>query len=579
VQGATGITATLTSTTPGVIIPQPGGSTYADLATGAGPEYSLTPFQFALSPTIGCGVMVNFNLTVSYSGGLTRVLPFSLQTGMFTVTNTLGNTPTVPSQVTFATGSQTNRIDRNGVASACGATKTFPGFEPGTHTFDSYTFTACQDNCLEPQLNAGAAGTNLLASMYSPTFDPANISTGYAGDVGSSPSTQTFGVSLTASTSYSLVVNDIAGNPPSGSPPDTYTLQIPSCAFNCNPYPLPIAIAQNVTVTAGTNGTANANVNNGSSDPDANPITITQNPAGPYPIGSTLVEMTVTNEVGGFAQASATVLVNAISTTTTAFSNTANYSPSPQNVFLAATVISSGPTVSIGTVTFSVFMGATHIGSAVTGTVTNDVAVTSFSLPGGTAPGTYTIQAIYNATGGFATSNDTSQTLTIGIVSTLWIGDSNSTTAAFSVSGTPYLATPESSGGTGVAVDSSGNVWSLNPALSSVAEFNSLATTTNTYNSGGLSSPTSLAIDGASQVWITNSNNSISVFGSSGSPVSTTAYAGDQLNAPTSVAIDISGNVWIANNGGNSVTKVLGAAAPTIPLATGVASSTPATEP
>jgi len=115
--------------------------------------------------------------------------------------------------------------------------------------------------------------------------------------------------------------------------------------------------------------------------------------------------------------------------------------------------------------------------------------------------------------------------------------------------------------------------------LNSVAAFNSLSATTNTYNNGGLSSPTSLAIDGASQVWITNANNSISVFGSSGSPVSSTAHAGDQLNAPSNIAIDISGNVWIANHGSNSITKVLGAAAPTIPLATGVANSAPGTEP
>ncbi|MGA2046885.1 MAG: S8 family serine peptidase [Terracidiphilus sp.] len=579
VQAATGITATLSSTTPGVLIPQPGSSSYADLATGAGPEYGLTPFQFALSPTIGCGVVVDFELTVNYSGGLSRVLPFSLQTGMLTVTNTLGNTAPVPSAVTFATGTETNRLNRNGVVSACGTAKTFPGSIAGSHTFDSYTFTACQAICLEPQLNAGAAGTNLFESMYSPSFDPTNLGTNYAGDGGESNNIQTFGVSLTASTSYSLVVNDVAGNPPSGSPPDTYTIQIPSCAFNCSPYPLPIAIAQNVTVTAGTNGTANASVNNGSSDPDGGAITLSQNPAGPYPLGSTLVKLTVTNSVGGFAQTSATVMVIPISTTTAASSATANYNPSAQNVSLTATVTSTGPTVNMGAVTFSVFMGATQIGSSLNGTVVNGIATASFSLPGGTAPGTYTIHAVYNATGGFATSSDTSHTLTVVLANTLWIGDSNNTTAAFLPSGAPYLSTPESAGGAGVAVDSSGNVWSLNAALNSVAEFNNLGTTTNTYNHGGLSSPTSLAIDGADEVWIANSNNSISVFNSSGSPVSTTAYAGDQLNEPSSVAIDISGNVWIANHGSNSVTKVLGAAAPTIPLATGVDNSTPAIKP
>jgi hypothetical protein len=411
VAAATGISATLSSSTPGVIILQPGTGTYADMAAGAGPESSASSFQFALSPTIGCGVLVEFELTVSYSGGKSRVLPLTLQTGMLTVTNTLGNPATVPSPVTFATGTGSSRLNRNGVISACGTAKTFPTSIAGTHTFDSYTFTACQALCLEPQLNAGAAGVNLFESMYSPNFNPANIGTGYVGDSGQSTNIQSFGVDVTAGTSYAIVVNDVAGNP--ATPPNIYTIQIPSCAFDCNPYPLPIAIAQNVTVTAGANGTASANVNNGSNDPDGGAITVSQSPPGPYPLGSTLVDLTVTNSVGGFAQASATVTVNTIPTTTSATSATAIYSPGAQNVSLTAAVSSTGPVVNMGTVTFIVFMGATEIGSPINGTVNNGVAAAIFSLPGGTVPGVYTIRATYNASGGFAASSDSSQTLTI----------------------------------------------------------------------------------------------------------------------------------------------------------------------
>jgi len=144
----------------------------------------------------------------------------------------------------------------------------------------------------------------------------------------------------------------------------------------------------------------------------------------------------------------------------------------------------------------------------------------------------------------------------------------------------PYLTTPEAAGGAGVAIDSSGNVWSVNAGSSSVAEFTNTGTVTSSgYTGGGLSAPTSVAIDGLNQVWITNSGGSISVFNSTGTPVSPTAYAGGALNSPTSIAIDISGNLWIANSGGNSVTKVLGAAAPTVPIAAGVANGAPATEP
>jgi streptogramin lyase len=136
------------------------------------------------------------------------------------------------------------------------------------------------------------------------------------------------------------------------------------------------------------------------------------------------------------------------------------------------------------------------------------------------------------------------------------------------------------SGSGGVAIDGSGNVWSLNTGSSSVTEFTSKGTVTNgPYTDGGLSTPSALAIDGLDQVWIVNSTNSISVFNSSGTAISTTAYTGAGLSSPTSVAIDISGNLWIANSSGNSVTKVLGVAAPTLPLATGVANNTPAIEP
>ena len=98
----------------------------------------------------------------------------------------------------------------------------------------------------------------------------------------------------------------------------------------------------------------------------------------------------------------------------------------------------------------------------------------------------------------------------------LWIADSNNKTVAFPATGVPFLTTPEPAGGTGVAIDSAGNVWSLNSGSNSVAEFTKTGSVTNSgYTGGGLTTPTALAIDGSGQVWIANSNNSISVFNSS----------------------------------------------------------------
>jgi CSLREA domain-containing protein len=71
----------------------------------------------------------------------------------------------------------------------------------------------------------------------------------------------------------------------------------------------PIASCQNVTVAAGANCTATASINNGSSDPDGDSFTLSQSPAGPYPLGTTLVMLTVTDSHGASSSCQATVTV------------------------------------------------------------------------------------------------------------------------------------------------------------------------------------------------------------------------------------------------------------------------------
>ena len=57
----------------------------------------------------------------------------------------------------------------------------------------------------------------------------------------------------------------------------------------------PTALCRNVVVTTGPSCLANASINNGSFDADGDPITVTQTPPGPYPIGQTLVQLVVTD--------------------------------------------------------------------------------------------------------------------------------------------------------------------------------------------------------------------------------------------------------------------------------------------
>jgi hypothetical protein len=248
---------------------------------------------------------------VAYTGGPQRTLSFTVPTGYISITNTLGTKPTELPGITTATGTQTGRINRNGVTSACGTPKTFPGTISGTHSFDSYSFTACQSFCVEVEIDGGAAASNLFGSAYSPAYDPTTISTNYAGDPGLSSNIQSFGIDATASTDYTIVVNDIAGNPLSTpAPANTYTVKIPSCAINCNANHLPLAVAHDVSViAANTGGMADASIDNGSSDPDDDAITLTQAPAGPYAVGVTSVLLTVLDAKGATAQTTANVTV------------------------------------------------------------------------------------------------------------------------------------------------------------------------------------------------------------------------------------------------------------------------------
>jgi hypothetical protein len=72
----------------------------------------------------------------------------------------------------------------------------------------------------------------------------------------------------------------------------------------------PTAICQNVTVSAGPSCTANASIDNGSFDPDGgDTITLSQSPAGPYPLGTTSVTLTVTDNHGASNQCTANVTV------------------------------------------------------------------------------------------------------------------------------------------------------------------------------------------------------------------------------------------------------------------------------
>jgi hypothetical protein len=71
----------------------------------------------------------------------------------------------------------------------------------------------------------------------------------------------------------------------------------------------PVTKCQDVTVSAGPTCTAQASINDGSYDPDGDPITLAQSPAGPYSLGSTVVSLTVRDSQGASSSCTAKVTV------------------------------------------------------------------------------------------------------------------------------------------------------------------------------------------------------------------------------------------------------------------------------
>ena len=197
----------------------------------------------------------------------------------------------------------------------------------------------------------------------------------------------------------------------------------------------------------------------------------------------------------------------------------------------------------------------------------------------------------------------------------VWVAnfDGNSvaefTSAGAVASGSPFT-NAALAGPTGLAIDANNNVWVGNSVNGSVAEFNSNGVYQNSFSDGfllapggvatdsahsrvwaagtgtgaltgitlagspaaggpfgggGVSQPLGIAVDGAGTAWVANNvmAGSVSAFTPAGVALTPAAGLG-VLNQPVGVAVDGSGNVWVTSAGDNSVTQMVGVAAPTV---------------
>ncbi|HEY7181700.1 MAG TPA: post-COAP-1 domain-containing protein, partial [Blastocatellia bacterium] len=367
---ATGVTATLATSTPGVIITQPSVFGYPNLPALGGTGTSPAPFLFTVASEAPCPLVINFTLTVNYTGGAItgpKVFNFTVQTGppAVSIASTMDAVaPTPGPGFTTTTGTIGFRHFRDGIASSCGSTKAFPGTtQPGTRQYDAYTFETCPTSgggCVTVTLN-GANAINLFSAAYIGNFNPADLSQNYLADAGASAASRTYSFDIPpGQQTFTVVVTDVPPGPPSGI---SYTLSVSGACIGSCPtvnHP-PVAMSHDVTVQAGDGCVADASINNGSFDPDGDPLTITQTPAGPYPLGTTNVLLTVTDSRGAASQSSSTVTVLAPTTTTVSAPAPVQYSDA---VTLSSTTFSPfcpTPTPA-GSVEF--FVDGVSVGSA-----------------------------------------------------------------------------------------------------------------------------------------------------------------------------------------------------------------------
>jgi hypothetical protein len=194
------ISAALSTSTPGVTVTQ-SASAYPDLAIDASGN-NATAFQFQTSSSFVCGTTISFTLTANYASG-SKALTISFPTCGG------GANQTIPSSsLTAADLTQSDRLGRDGVPSTCANKTNAAGGFAGTKYYKTFTFTnsSALAACFTLNLTAALGGAgDIESAAYSPSYNPASITTNFLGDTGISGLGTTVG-----SAQYSFTVPALA---------------------------------------------------------------------------------------------------------------------------------------------------------------------------------------------------------------------------------------------------------------------------------------------------------------------------------------------------------------------------------
>jgi len=206
---ATGISATLTTSTPGVTVTQ-GNSSYPNLVIDATGTNS-TPFQIQTSNSFPCGTEIDFDLNLTFPNG-SKTVPVTVPTC------TGGANQTIPlSMLTASDLTQADRLGRDGLPSECGGKQCPGGGFPGTKFYKTYNFTNSggAPACFTVTINAatGVAGVgDIESAAYLNSYDPTNLCLNYLGDsavvgLGTTVGSASYSFTVPAQSNFVVVVN------------------------------------------------------------------------------------------------------------------------------------------------------------------------------------------------------------------------------------------------------------------------------------------------------------------------------------------------------------------------------------
>ena len=196
------------------------------------------------------------------------------------------------------------------------------------------------------------------------------------------------------------------------------------------------------------------------------------------------------------------------------------------------------------------------------------------------APNDWTLQVIYSTVTFDARGNGPSQTaIAVDAQGNVWTANTfttsdnlTSSVSELASNGAILSGFSGYSGGglsrpSSIAIDPSGNAWLANSFTPGLSKFSNTGTPLS--GSTGFSvSPASegLAIDGFGNAWCGTTLGHIAKFDNSGNLLSGTGYTGGGVSAIRNFSIDLSENVWVASSTGNFTSAVSKFANAGVPL-------------